>query len=178
VAQVKTQKRIGPGLAGPVRFVRIERASFSKKGNDFIEGPRVLAETISLDPQWRRFERTYYNADGSVLKMDVNTFDADGYQTESSGYDGEGNLIHKIVYVYDDRKKLTEYSTYKPDGTLLNRSIATRPVPGKVTEMVLFVGRRRSLANLMLTEIGLRRQNRSGTLKPVPSCQLESLIKS
>ena len=121
VAQVKNQKRIGPGLTGPVKFVRIERASFSKKGNDFIEGPRVLAETISLDPQWRRLERTYYNPDGSVLRLDVCTFDADGYQTESSGYDGEGGLIHKIVYVYDDRKKLTEYFTYKPDGTLLNR---------------------------------------------------------
>jgi hypothetical protein len=140
VAQVKNQKRIGPGLAGPVRFVRIERASFSKKGNDFVEGPRVLAETISLDPQWRKFERTYYNADGSVLKMDVNTFDADGYQTESSGYDGEGNLIHKIVYVYDDRKKLIEYLTYKPDGSLLNRSIAIRPVPGKVTEITNYNG--------------------------------------
>src|SRR6266850_1779296 len=140
VAQVKNRNRIGPGLAGPVRFVRIERASFSKKGNEFVEGPRELTETMSVDPQWRRFERTYYNADGSVLKMDVNTFDADGYQTEFSGYNGEGGLIHKLVYVYDDRKKLIEYLAYKPDGTLLNRSIAIRPVPGKVTEITNYNG--------------------------------------
>ena len=140
VAQVKDQKRIGPGLTGPVKFVRIERASFSKKGNDFIEGPRVLAETMSLDPQWRRFEWTYYNPDGSVLKVDICTFDADGYQTEASGYNGEGGLIHKIVYVYDDRKRLIEYFTYKPDGTLLNRSFTTRPVPGKVAEITTYNG--------------------------------------
>ena len=140
VAQVKNRKRIGPGLVGPVRFVRIERATLSKKGNDFIEGPRILVETMSLDPQWRRFERTYYNADGSVLEVDVSSFDADGNQTEFSGYNGEGGLILRMVYVYDDRKKLMEYLTYKPDGTLLKRSVAIRPVPGKVTEITAYNG--------------------------------------
>lgn len=138
IAQVKNQKRIGPGLAGPVKFVRIERASFSRKGHDFIEGPRVLAETIGLDPQWRRFERTYYKPDGSVLSVDVSTFDANGDQTESSGYNGEGGLIHKIVYVYDARRRLIEYFAYKPDGTLLNRWINSRPVPGNVAEVTTY----------------------------------------
>jgi hypothetical protein len=83
VAQVKNQRRrIGPGFTGPVRSVRIERASFSKKGNDSVEGSRVLAQTIVLDPQWRRLEWTDYNPDGSVLRVNVLTFDADGYQTE------------------------------------------------------------------------------------------------
>lgn len=141
VAQVKNQRRrIGPGLTGQVRSVRIERTSFSKKGNDYVEGSRVLAETITLDPQWKRLERTYYNPDGSVLRSNVITLDGDGNQTEVSEYDGEGGLISKIVYVYDGRKRLNEYLTYKPDGTLLNKWITTRPVPGKVNEVTIYNG--------------------------------------
>ena len=133
VAQVKNQRRrIGPGLTGPVRSVRIERASFSKKGNDYVEGSRVLAETIILDPQWKRLEWRYHNPDGSVLRANVVILDADGYQTEVSENDGEGGLVRKIVFVYDDRKRLHEYLTYKSDGTLQHRWVAARPVPGKV----------------------------------------------
>lgn len=133
VAQVKNQRRwIGPGLTGQVRSVRIERASFSKKGNDYVEGSRVLAETINLDPQWRRLEWRYHNPDGAVLRANVVILDADGHQTEVSENDGQGGLVRKIVYVYDDRKRLNEYLTYKSDGTLQYRWVATRPVPGKV----------------------------------------------
>jgi len=133
VAQVKNEsRRIGPGLTGPVRSVRIERANFSKKGDDYIEGSRVLAETILLDPQWRRLERRYHNPDGSVLTANVVTLDADGDQTEVSENNGEGGLIRKIVFIYDDRKRLNEYVAYKADGTLQPRWIATRPVPGNV----------------------------------------------
>ena len=132
-AQVKNQRRrIGPGLTGQVRSVRIERASFSKKGDDYLEGSRVLAETINLDPHWRRLEWKYHNPDGSVLRANVVILDADGYQTEVSENDGEGGLVRKIVYIYDDRKRLNEYLTYKSDGTLQYRWVATRPVPGKV----------------------------------------------
>ena len=133
VAQVKNQKRrIGTGLTGPVRSVRIERASFSKKGNDYVEGPRVLAKTINVDPEWRRLEWRYHNPDGSVLRANVVNLDADGDQTEVSENDGEGGLVRKIVYIYDDRKRLNEYLIYKSDGTLQYRWVATRPVPGKV----------------------------------------------
>ena len=133
VAQVRNQsRRIGPGLTGPVRSVRIERASFSQKGNDYVEGSRVLAETIILDPQWKRLEWRYHNPDGSVLRANVVILDADGDQIEVSENNGEGGLIRKIVYVYDDRKRLNEYLTYKSDGTLQHRWVATRPVPGKV----------------------------------------------
>jgi hypothetical protein len=141
VAQARNQKRrIGPGLAGQVRSVRIERASLSKKGNDYLERSLVLAETIILDPQWRRLERRYYDRDGSVLRVNVVTFDADGYQTEVSEYDGEGGLISKIVYIYDDRRRLNESLTYKPDGTLQLRVVTTRRVPGKVVEVSTYNG--------------------------------------
>ncbi len=141
VAQVKNQRRrIGPGLTGPVRSVRIERANFAKRGNDYVEGLRVLAETILLDPQWRRLERKYYNPDGSVLKGNVVTLDAAGYQTEVSEYNGEGGLIHKMVFVYDDRRRLNEYLTYKPDGTLLYSWVTNRPGPGRVAEITTYNG--------------------------------------
>jgi hypothetical protein len=132
VAQLKNQRRRIGGFAGPVRSVRIERASLSKKGNDYVEGLPVLAETILLDPQWRRLERRYHNPDGSVLTANVVTLDADGDQTEVSENNGEGGLIRKIVYIYDDRKRLNEYVIYKSDGTLQYRWVATRPVPGSV----------------------------------------------
>jgi len=133
VAQVKNEtRRIGPGLTGPVRSASIERASFSKRGNEYVEGPRVLVETIFLDPQWRRLERRYHNPDGSVLNAHVITLDAEGYTTEVSEKNGEGNLIRKIVYIFDSRKRLNEYSIYGSDGTLQNKWVADRPVPGKV----------------------------------------------
>ena len=132
VSQVNNQRRRIGGFAGPVRSVRIERASLSKKGNDYVEGSRVLAETILLDPQWRRLERRYHNPDGSVLRANVVTLDADGDQIEVSENNGEGGLIRKIVYVYDDRKRLNEYLTYKSDGTLQYRWVASRTVPGRV----------------------------------------------
>jgi len=132
VAQVNNQRRrIGPSLTGPVRSARIERATLSTKGNDYVEGSRVLAEINILDPQWRRLERRYYKPDGSVLTVDVCTFDADGYQTESSGYNGEGGVIRKVVYIYDHRRRLNEYLSYKPDGTLQYRMVTTRLIPGK-----------------------------------------------
>jgi len=90
-----------------------------------------LAEINILDPQWRRLERRYYKPDGSVLTVDVCTFDADGYQTESSGYNGEGGVIRKVVYIYDHRRRLNEYLSYKPDGTLQYRMVTTRLIPGK-----------------------------------------------
>ena len=132
VAQVNNQRRRIGGFAGPIRSVRIERANFSKKGTDYVEGSRVLAETILLDPQWRRLERRYHNPDGSVLRANVVTLDADGDQIEVSENNGEGGLIRKIVFSYDDRKRLNEYLTYKSDGTLQFRWVATRLVPGKV----------------------------------------------
>jgi len=104
----------------------------SKKGNDYVEGQRVLTETILLDPQWRRLEWRYHNPDGSVLRANVVTLDADGDQIEVSENNGEGGLIRKVVFVYDDRKRLNESVTYKADGTLHHRWVATRPVPGKV----------------------------------------------
>lgn len=133
VSQVKNQRRrIGPGLTGAVQSVRIERASFSKTGNDYFERSRVLAETIILDPQWRRLEWRYHNPDGSVLRANVVSLDADGDQIEASENNGEGGLIRKTVFLYDDRKRLNEYLTYKSDGTLQYRWVATRPVPGRV----------------------------------------------
>src|SRR6266513_5773784 len=121
IGQPKAQKRVD-GIRGPVRTVRIERASISRMGSEYCEGVRVLIATHSYNDDWTRVELVFYDPNGSVRHKSVYAYDADGKLIEMDEYQGKETLQFKSILSYDDKQRPIEQTFYRADGSLASRT--------------------------------------------------------
>lgn len=124
-AQQTPKQRPGPFLIfGPVHSIRDERATFKNEQGNFVEGPRVLVQTLEYNEDGTRQDRTSY-ADVNQPYRNLDTYDPDGRILETKNF-RSGVLESRVVSNYDDQKQLIEQLTYRPDGSIQDRVVFRR----------------------------------------------------
>ena len=119
----------GEVVGGPVKAIVVEVAEFFWRDGQYVEGPRVLAQTVTYDAQADTTEDLKYYADGSVLFKLVTTRDAGGQKSTGHRYHTDGSLIDKwLIYYHPDGSKSEAYR-YSADGRLLQRHAYTSEEP-------------------------------------------------
>ena len=107
-------------------------AEYSCRDNEYIEGPRMLAESVIYDPAENRTEDVTYYADGSIHSRVVTTGDAEDRKTVIFRYRLDGRLGDKWMitynsdgsrahgYLYDSQGNLQEVSLEVEDTTFFD----------------------------------------------------------
>ena len=124
-AQQKPVPKHLPGtlqIFGPVHTIRQERAEFTNKDGELVEGPRVLMTTLTCNEDGTQQERTTY-VQGQIIRRVVETYNLDGRLQESNVFNRDGVLDSRTVSVYGEDKRLSERVTYRKDGTLASRTV-------------------------------------------------------
>lgn len=116
---------VPPGIKDMIVHV----AEFYCHDNEYIEGPRLLAQTITYNPVENRTEQTTYYADGSVHSRFVTTGQADDRRSIIYRYRMDGRLRDQWLitykpdgsraraYTYDEQGKLHQYPVQKEETT-------------------------------------------------------------
>jgi hypothetical protein len=120
----QTEKRLPgtTGAVGPVKTIRIERATFTKQNGAAVEGPRVLERTFDINEDGTKQESVVYATTGQVVQRSVETYEPDGRVTEAKFFRGNGALARRVVTLYDDQKRRTEMVVYGPDDAVVSRT--------------------------------------------------------
>lgn len=91
---------------------------YSCRNNEYIEGQKLLAQTITHDPAENRTEVTTYFADGSVHSKIVTTGDADCRKSIVYRYESSGRLRDKWLITYNSDGSRASAYTYDSQGKL------------------------------------------------------------
>jgi antitoxin component YwqK of YwqJK toxin-antitoxin module len=159
--QNRTDKVMTYALVGPIRTVRTETANvLMKKDGHYVEGPRKLNMTISLNEDGNRTELGLYDEKGSLVRRIVSRFDGRKL-VEFLNYDGAGKMWLRGVDVYDAEGRLREKATYNGDGSLRSKTTLTRNDRGQVVEQA------KSDAEGTLLQKSSNTFNEAGELKSV-----------
>ena len=121
-------------IKGPVRTFRVEVATFTSKGGDYVEEPRVVQMEASFNRDGNRTDLHIYDDKGVLVRRIVMKFDGPRV-TEAINYDGAGAMWLRIVDVYDAQKLLKEELTYNADGSLRTKKTYKRDELGQATEV-------------------------------------------
>lgn len=91
--------REGELLNGPVIAVHVEVAEFVERNGEFVEGPRLLARSLTVEPGSNTLTEVTYYADG-VIHSEAVTSEKEGTtQTEITRYQRDGTLRDKWLVV-------------------------------------------------------------------------------
>lgn len=85
-----------------IKSMLVHVAGFSCRNNEYVEGSRLLAQSLTYDEAENRTEDTTYYADGSVHSKVVTTGDADQRQSIIYRYRLDGNLRDKWLITYNN----------------------------------------------------------------------------
>lgn len=130
---VQAQRQATHALLGPVRTVRTETATVFKKDGQYVEGPRILTETILFTEDGRRPELCLYDGKGALSRRIVLIWEGKK-QVEFQNYDGAGKMWLRGVNLYDAEGRVRENAYYNGDGSLSSKTTFTRNDRGQVTE--------------------------------------------
>jgi YD repeat-containing protein len=101
-----------------IKNMIVHVAEFSRRDNEYIEGPRMLAESVTYDPAENRTEDLTYYADGSVHSRVVTTGDGEERKTVISRYRLDGRLRDSwLITYYSDGSRAHGYM-YDSHGNL------------------------------------------------------------
>ena len=134
--QKSVEFRQGDAIRGPVRSVRIERATFSRVDGRLVEGPRHLVVLSTYTPDGKRKEYEGYAPDGTLRDRYVHLYDDAGNEVEMSKFDGRGDLQMKRVYL----PAAGETLTYNGDGSLRERRVVLKRADGTQAETQVYDG--------------------------------------
>lgn len=121
--QTSIVNRQGDVFRGPVKMVRSERAGLRSEGNQLIEGPLTLIQTISYSSDGLSREVNGYNPNGSLRQKTVETYHPNGNRATLTSYDRDGKITARTSYEYDGSGGLESETRYNPDGSILERRI-------------------------------------------------------
>jgi hypothetical protein len=110
----KRSDEVSPGIKNIVVHV----AEFSCRNNEYIEGPRLLAQTITYYPAEHRTEDTTYYANGSVHSKRVTTGNTGQRKTIIYRYRSDGGLRDKWLVTYNDDGSRGSTYTYDSEDQL------------------------------------------------------------
>lgn len=104
-------------FVGPVKNVAIHVAEFSCDNNEYLEGPRTLAQSIEFFPDQGRIEDVSYYADGTIHLRTVTTIEA-GRSRHSvmQRYERDGELRDTWRIYYDQDGRRTRAEAFGPEG--------------------------------------------------------------
>ena len=112
-----------------IKNMLVHVAEFSSRNNEYIEGPRLLAQSITCYPGENRTEVITYYAEGSVHSKVVTTGDAEYRESTIYRYRLDGRLRDKWLitynndgsrahgYKYDSQDKLQEVQLQEEEET-------------------------------------------------------------
>jgi hypothetical protein len=113
-------------VVGSVKTIVVEVAVFScRNKNKYIEGPRVLAQTITYDPRENTTEDITYYTDGFVHSKFVTTRDERGKKSVVHRYKPGGSLRDRWLITYHDDGSRAEGYEYSPEALLLQKHLAS-----------------------------------------------------
>jgi len=133
-AQSRTMADATYALKGPVRTFRTEVATFTLRGSDYIEGPRVVQSEASFNVDGNRTDLRIYDNKGVLVRRIVMTFEG-RRMTESINYDGAGKMWLRMVHIYDEAGQIKETKSYRGDGSLSSTRSFKRNTNGQISEM-------------------------------------------
>lgn len=133
-AQNSNDKEATYALVGPVRTVRTETGNMLQKDGQYVEGPRVLNMTVSLNEDGNRTELGLYDEKGELVRRIVSKFEGRKL-VEFLNYDGGGNMWLRGVDLYDAEGRVREKATYNGDGSLRSKTTLTRNDRGQLIEL-------------------------------------------
>ena len=84
-----------------IKSMVVHVAEFSCRDNEYIEGPKLLAETITYDPAENRMEETTFYTNGPVHSRVVTTGAAEHQQSIIYRYRLDGHLRDKYLITYN-----------------------------------------------------------------------------
>jgi hypothetical protein len=120
----KMSSGFGEILGTPVKNVAIHVAEFSRDNNEYLEGPRMLSQSISFFPDQHRIEDVTYYADGTVHSREVIKIDAGSRKSILQRYKPDGELLDTWHIDYDRDGRRTTALAYGPDGKFRGESLA------------------------------------------------------
>jgi TonB family protein len=103
-SQQTTPDREQDGFLGPVRRAKTEVAKLSNKAGKFIEGTRTVLENVAYDMKGVKSEYSYFpNAVGTVDPTGRETYkyDEKGNISEMTVFNADGSLAKKELYTYE-----------------------------------------------------------------------------
>lgn len=106
-APARLRFRVGDAFGGPVKTVRMERATFVGRDGARVEGRRVLVSLKRYSPDGRTAEHETYAPDGTLRRKTVHHYGGDGRFLEESHYDAGGALIDRKSYDHSADERLT-----------------------------------------------------------------------
>jgi hypothetical protein len=132
-AQTMTTREATYALAGPVRTVRTEAATFVMKDGNYVEGPRVLQMTISFNEDGNRTDLGLYDEAGKLSRRIESRLEGRRL-IEFLNYDGSGRMWLRGTSLYDEEGQIKEKATYNGDGSLRSKTLYTRNKQGQLIE--------------------------------------------
>lgn len=117
-AQTKTPRE-NERLIGPVRTMRIERATVSNVAGQVKEAERSLYMSETFDEKGNLTEQTFYDPEDKQEHTYRwgHSYDAKGREMQTLFLDAEGRLTNTGVVVYDSRGRRVENTQINPDGS-------------------------------------------------------------
>jgi hypothetical protein len=118
-AQTKTPRQ-NERLIGPVRTMRIERATVSNVAGQPKESARVFFFSETFDEKGNLLEQSSYDAEEKQeQKLGWgHSYDDKGRETQTLFYDADGRLTNTGVTVYNDKEHRAETTQINPDGSI------------------------------------------------------------
>jgi protein TonB len=102
--QQTTSDREQDGFLGPVRRVKTEVAKLSNKGGKFVEGTRAVLENAAYDMKGVKSEYSYYPNAVSAANLtgrETYKYDEKGNISEMTSFNADGSLAKKEIYTYE-----------------------------------------------------------------------------
>jgi hypothetical protein len=106
------------GLIGRVKTVRVERATFSKRGGLWTEIPRQFISTTRYNEKGDTIEELFYQPNGLPAMKVIYTYDSKGRHAEEAVFKGESSRSSRLVYHHDESGRLIEKVIYNVEGAL------------------------------------------------------------
>jgi TonB family protein len=90
------------GLSGPVRRIYTEMTKVTVNAGATVEGPRMLSEVTTYDPQGKRIWNVYYPVGSGSFKGNQEfTYDEQGHVKEMTLRDESGRILSREAYTYE-----------------------------------------------------------------------------
>ena len=122
-------------LNGPIKSVRVEKATISDKGGKSSEGPRVLSSEYIFDSKGRLIESLICNYDGSPYAKYQAIYNDTG-KVEETYHKPKGDLIDKMAYSYGHDGRLIEKNVEKARKSPKSKSVFSYDERGRIKEKV------------------------------------------
>ncbi|UCH35741.1 MAG: hypothetical protein JSV65_05150 [Armatimonadota bacterium] len=121
-------------LIGPVRSIRIDQVSFSRRDGTWVPGPRLPSYITRFTVDGHQTGMLYYGDDGCLRAKRTWLYDEKGNEVEQASYNPDRSLDCRFVKLYDAQGRLIQQEWCGEDGVAWGKEIYTYDAAGHVIE--------------------------------------------